>query len=87
MMRHLRTRTAPAALVAALALSLPACGADDGADVRELEGEGGTTGSETGTHADTGSETGTDADTGGETGTDADTGSETGTDAETGTEG
>lgn len=65
-MRHFRIRTAPAVLVAALALSLPACGADDGADVRELEGEGATTGSETGTHT---GESGTDSD--GETGTEA----------------
>ncbi len=46
------------AIVAALAMTLAACGDDDGAEVRDLGGDGSSTGSGSGTGSGTGSGSG-----------------------------
>lgn len=68
--RGLALRAAAVGSIAVLSLAAPACGGDDGADVRELEG--GTEGTGTGT----GSVTGTGTGTGGGSGTGTGTGTE-----------
>lgn len=79
MPRHRLLAVASAAL---LAVPLTACG-DDGADVRQLEGEDGGTGTATGSGTGTG--TGTGGETG--TGTEGDTDTEADTETEGDTEG
>lgn len=72
-----RTTLRRAAAAGVLALALAACGTDDGASVREIDGGGETTGTGTGT----GSGSGSGTHTGSGSGTEAAT--ETPTDAST----